>query len=105
MSTIYLTIIILGIGATAIFMIGFAKGLRDAIVEYRSGAVESREADDQPYGWSAAFAVIASALVIALAGVSPIWIYAGPLLAIVTGIGCGIAFFLEHPMGPAKTAA
>jgi hypothetical protein len=28
-----------------------------------------------------------------LAGVNPNWIYAGPLLAIVTAIGVGIAFF------------
>jgi hypothetical protein len=33
-------------------------------------------------------------VVIALAGVSPLWIYAGPLLAIVTATGVGIAFFV-----------
>jgi len=36
-----------------------------------------------------------SAVVIALAGFGPSWIYAGPLLALVTAAGCGLAFFVE----------
>jgi hypothetical protein len=97
MSTIYLVIIIFGLVATAIFMIGFAKGLRDAIIEYRAQLPDPVETDQEPYGWSAAFAVVASAVIIALPGMSAMWIYAGPLLAIVTALGCGVAFFLETP--------
>jgi hypothetical protein len=96
MSTIYLVITIFGLVATAIFMTGFAKGLRDAIIEYRAQLPDPVETDQEPYGWSAAFAVIASAVFIALPGVSAMWIYAGPLLAIVTAVGCGLAFFVER---------
>jgi hypothetical protein len=102
MSTIYLVIIIFGLVATAIFMIGFAKGLRDAIIEYRAQLPDPVETDQQPYGWSAGFAVIASAVIIALPGMGAMWIYAGPLLAIVTAFGCGLAFFVEAPSAPAK---
>jgi hypothetical protein len=34
-------------------------------------------------------------VVIAGAGFSPAMIYAGPLLALVTAAGCGLAFFVE----------
>jgi hypothetical protein len=36
-----------------------------------------------------------------LAGVNPLWIYAGPLLAIVTATGVGIAFFVGRDKGVA----
>ena len=45
MSTIYLVITIFGLVATAIFMTGFAKGLRDAIIEYRAQLPEPVETD------------------------------------------------------------
>jgi hypothetical protein len=103
MSTIYLAIIILGLIGTAIFVAGFAKGLRDAITDYRSGVPDNNETDEAPYGISTVAAVAASALLIAAVGFSPYWVYAGPLLAIVTGAGVGIAFFMEQP-SPAKKA-
>ena len=45
---------------------------------------------------SALFAVVASAVVIALVGVAPAWIYAGPILAIVTATGVGVAFLVGN---------
>jgi hypothetical protein len=96
-STIYLTIVVLGLIATAVFVVGFAKGVRDTIIDHRRGAPELDPTDDQPYGASALFAVIASAAVIALAGFSPAFIYAGPLLAIVTAVGVGVAFLVDRP--------
>jgi hypothetical protein len=96
MSTIYLTIIILGLIGTAIFVAGFAKGLRDAIADYRSGTPDTNETDETSYGPSTVAAVAASALMIAAVGFSPYWVYAGPLLAIVTGAGVGVAFFMDR---------
>jgi hypothetical protein len=47
-------------------------------------------------GLSALFAAVASAVVIALVGVASAWIYAGPLLAIVTATGVGVAFLVGN---------
>ena len=104
MSTIYLVITIFGIIATAVFALGFAKGLRDAIRDYRNKAPETDDSDDGRYGQSAIFAVVASAVVIALVGFHPVFIYVGPLLAIVTALGVGVAFFLDRPV-PGKAPA
>ena len=92
----YALITVVGIIVTALFLLGFWRGLRNAIAEYRSGVPESDEVPDYQYGWIAASSVLASALVIAGAGFSPGMIYAGPLLALVTAAGCGLAFFIEE---------
>jgi O-antigen/teichoic acid export membrane protein len=91
----YALITLIGVVVTAFFMIGFGLGLKNAIAEYRSGVPESDEMPDYRYGGLAALSVIASAVVIAGAGFSPAMIYAGPLLALVTAAGCGLAFFVE----------
>ena len=96
MSTIYLITIVLGLAGTAIFAAGFVKGLREAIAEYSIAAEPPEPEGETSYAWSAVVAVIVSALVIAGVGFSPYWIYAGPLLAIASGTGVGIAFFAER---------
>jgi hypothetical protein len=94
MSHIYLVVVVFGLIGAAIFIVGFLKGVRDTIRERRNPSPESDEVDEKAYGSSAIFAVLASALVIGLAGVAPAWIYLGPLLAIVTAIGVGVAFLV-----------
>lgn len=91
----YLAILLLGLAATVLFLAGFGVGLKNAIAEYRRGKPEPDTVPDYQYGSLAAFSVVCSAVVIALAGVSPVFIYIGPLLAIVTAVGCGVAFFVE----------
>lgn len=44
--------------------------------------------------------MFSAGLIIALAGVHPLFIYAGPLLALVTAAGIGIAFFLDEQSKP-----
>jgi hypothetical protein len=95
----YLFITIVGIAVTVFFLAGFWRGLRNAIAEYRAGAPEPNDVPDYRYGGIAAASVVASALIIAGAGVSPAMIYAGPLLALVTAAGCGLAFFVERKAG------
>jgi hypothetical protein len=95
----YMLITIIGIVVTLFFMAGFWRGLQNAIAEYRSGAPEPTDVPDYRYGGLAGLSVIASAVVIAGAGVSPAMIYAGPLLALVTAAGCGLAFFVEETAG------
>jgi len=88
----YALITIVGIVVTVFFLAGFWRGCKNAIAEYRAG---SPEADEVPNYGIAALSVVASAVVIAGAGFSPVMIYAGPLLALVTAAGCGLAFFVE----------
>jgi hypothetical protein len=90
-------IVILGLAAAALFLSGFGRGLRNAIIEYRNNAPEPTDVPDFNYVGVAAISVVASGVVIALAGVSPMFIYIGPLLAICTAAGIGIAFFVEKP--------
>jgi hypothetical protein len=90
-------IIALGAVGALIFLVGIAKG---AVGALRSGHdtdadSEAGVVDSGHYGFTAAFAVVASAVVIALAGVAPGLIYLGPLLAIVTAAGVGTAFLVE----------
>jgi len=92
----YVLITIAGILVTLFFLAGFWRGLQNAIAEYRSGAPEPTDVPDYQYGSLAALSAIASAVIIAGAGFSPTMIYAGPLLALVTAAGCGLAFFVEQ---------
>jgi|KBSMisStandDraft_5_1062788.scaffolds.fasta_scaffold1782233_1 hypothetical protein len=91
----YVLIIVLGLAATALFVAGFGRGLRNAIAEYRSNAFEPSDVPDFNYAGVAAISVVASAVIIALAGVNPVFIYLGPLLAVGTAAGVGIAFLVE----------
>lgn len=96
----YALITIAGIVVTIFFLAGFSRGCMNAVAEYRAGLPESDDVPDYRYGGIAALSVIASAVIIAGAGFSPAMIYAGPLLALVTAAGCGLAFFMEdRPAG------
>ena len=98
MSTISLVIIIAGAAATLLFTLGFLRGLKSAIAGRNQPAPASN--DDQISRFpSALIAVVASAVVIAAIGFTPAAIYIGPLLAIVTAAGVGVAFFLEPKPG------
>jgi uncharacterized membrane protein YgdD (TMEM256/DUF423 family) len=89
-------IVILGLLAAFIFFIGLIKGALGAIRSRQTaeGEDETSIEDDGGYAWTAALAVVASAAVIALAGVAPAFIYLGPLLAIGTAAGIGVAFIV-----------
>jgi hypothetical protein len=96
MSTIFITILCLGSIGAAVFLTGFVKGVRDALRgrHLAESAADAVPAPEKHYGLSALFAVLASAVLIALVGVAPMWIYAGPILAILSATGVGIAFLI-----------
>ena len=93
----YTLIVILGLCAAAVFLAGFARGLRNAVLEYRQGKPEPTVVPEYNYAAMTAISVVASAVIIALAGYSPGFIYAGPMLALCTAVGIGTAFFVERP--------
>jgi hypothetical protein len=102
MSTIFLVVLAFGLLGAATFIAGFVKGVREALRQHREPQREAPWSDNGRYGISAVFAVLASAAVITLVGENPLWIYAGPLLAIVTATGVGLAFLIgERDVGEA----
>jgi len=64
MSTVFVLIVVLGLLGAATFLIGFSKGVREAVREYRNPQPEGAWSDEGHYGLSALFAVVASAVVI-----------------------------------------
>lgn len=98
--TIYTIIVVLGLAATALFLAGFGRGLRNAIAEYRASTPEPNDVPGDTFSLTATLSVIASSIVIALAGFSPTFIYLGPFLVLGTAAACGIAFFLERRTKP-----
>jgi ABC-type enterobactin transport system permease subunit len=100
MSTVTLIIILLGLAATALFIAGFARGLRQSI-SGRDAASDTGAPEDSNHWPSVIFAVIASAAVIAAVGFIPAAIYAGPFLVILTAAANGLAFFLDDGYEPA----
>ena len=98
MSIVSLVIILAGAAATLLFVAGFLRGLRNAIAGRNQPAPESNDDEISRFP-SALFAVVASAAVITAIGFTPVAIYFGPFLALVTAAGVGLAFFLEPKPG------
>ena len=96
MSTVFTAIVIFGLIGAAVFLVGLTKGVRDTLTERKAPSRQAAWSEDRGYGLSALVAVLVSAVVIGLAGVSPGWIYAGPFLAIVTATGVGVCFLVGN---------
>jgi len=99
MSTVTFIIILLGLAATAIFVAGFVRGLRQSI-SGRDAQSDTGTPEDSNHWPSVIFAVIASAVVIAAVGFIPAAVYLGPFLVILTAAANGIAFFLDDGYAP-----
>jgi len=98
MSMLFILFLALGALATILFVAGYVRGTRAALASYADDTVEVDDSGDvKTYWWSIALAVLGAALAIGLAGVHPLFIYAGPLMVLVTAAGIGLAFFLDDP--------
>lgn len=97
MSGLLIFFIIIGAIATALYAAGYATGIKQSFADVEADK-EITEYKDSAYTVTIALAVIASAVIIGLVGVSPIFVYAGPLLAVVTTFMVGFAFFYERMM-------
>lgn len=98
MSTIMIFFLALGAVATLIFVAGYIRGVRAAIMTYDDDHIETDTSGDVDiYWWKIGVGVLAASLVIYLAGVAPAFIYLGPFLAIMTAAMNGVAFFIETP--------
>ena len=97
MSGLLIFFLIIGAAATVLYAAGYATGIRQSFADVEADT-EITEYKDSAYTVTIALAVIASAVIIGLVGVSPIFVYAGPLLAVITTFMVGFAFFYERMM-------
>ncbi|MGW5960721.1 hypothetical protein [Methylorubrum thiocyanatum] len=95
MSSITLLIILGSVVSTAIFVAGYRRGVHNAFSGY--GIEETEQPVPQDGHWGGILlALLGSIVVITAMGFSSAWIYAGPILCLVTTIGVGVAFFIER---------
>lgn len=97
MSGLLIFFLIIGAAATVLYAAGYATGIRQSFADVEADT-EIEDYKDSAYTVTIALAVLASAVIIGLVGVSPIFIYAGPLLAVITTFMVGFAFFYERMM-------
>ncbi len=97
MSGLFIFFLIIGAVATILYAAGYATGIKQSFTDVEEDK-EITEYKDSAYTVTIALAVIASAVIIALVGVNPIFVYAGPILAVVTTFMVGFAFFYERMM-------
>ena len=97
MSGLFIFFLTIGAIATVLYAAGYVTGIKQSFVDVEEDK-EITEYKDSAYTVTIALAVIASAVIIALVGVNPIFVYAGPLLAVVTTFMVGFAFFFERMM-------
>ncbi|WP_114836255.1 hypothetical protein U0027_24280 (plasmid) [Agrobacterium tumefaciens] len=83
--------------ATLLFFFGLARGAVAAVRDADKTSDENETVEDGGYTLTAVAEVAASSTTIALVGINPVFIYLGPLLAIVSAAGIGIAFLVEDP--------
>lgn len=95
MSNISAVILTLSVLGTLLFAVGFIRGVKNAITAFRLPD-DNSEVTDLAHWPSVIFAVVVSAVVIAAVGFSPAFVYAGPILVIISGAAVGLAFFLEE---------
>ena len=97
MSGLFIFFLILGAASTNLYAAGYVTGMKQAFADVDQDT-DVTDYKDSAYTASIACAVVAAAVIIGLVGQSPIFVYAGPLLAIVTTFGVGFAFFYEKMM-------
>lgn len=97
MSGLLIFFIIIGAIATILYVAGYVIGIKQSFADVEEDK-EVTNYKDSAYTVTIALAVIASAVIIALVGVAPVFVYAGPLLAVVTTFMVGFAFFYERMM-------
>lgn len=104
MSTISIVILVLGILATGLFAAGFVRGVQNALNGFRKASEEHFLVTDNAHWLAVGLSVLGAAVVIAAVGFSPAFVYAGPLLVLVSAAGTGLAFFIEDRETPQDTA-
>lgn len=81
--------------AIALFLAGYIKGFTASVDEHALPQSEVQDRTSQHLIWPICLAVVASGVVIALLGVSPLFIVLAPFLSIASAAVIGLLFFIE----------
>ena len=81
--------------AVALFMAGYVKGFSASIDEFDADNGVASEDRSRSFVGMICVAVVGAGVVIALLGVSPIFITLAPFLSIVSAAVIGLLFYLE----------
>jgi hypothetical protein len=97
MTPAFVAISVLGLLATILFVAGYFRGATSALTDRQQSHPQTTiEENKARYAVPVVFAVATSAVVIALVGANPIFVYLGPLLAVATNAVIGFAFFYDR---------
>jgi hypothetical protein len=81
--------------AIVLFMAGYIKGFTASVADHDKVRSEVRDDTSRRFMWPICAAVVASGVVIALLGVSPVFILLAPFLSIISAAIIGLLFFIE----------
>jgi hypothetical protein len=81
--------------AVVLFLAGYLKGFSASIDDFDAAAQDAPEDASRGYIWAVCAAVVGAGVVIALLGVSPVFIALAPFLSIVSAAVIGLLFFIE----------
>jgi hypothetical protein len=81
--------------AVVLFMAGYVKGFNASVDEFDADTGVVSEDRSRGFGWMICAAVVAAGVVIALLGVSPVFITFAPFLSILSAAVIGLLFYIE----------
>jgi hypothetical protein len=81
--------------AVALFLAGYLKAFSASIDDFDAAAQDAPEDTSRGYVWAVCAAVVGAGVVIALLGVSPMFISLAPFLSIMSAAVIGLLFFIE----------
>jgi hypothetical protein len=93
--TVTLVTSVCAVIAIVLFMAGYIKGFTASVADHAAAPSEARDDTSRRFVWPICAAVVASGLVIALLGVSPVFILLAPFLSIISAGIIGLLFFIE----------
>lgn len=87
--------IVCAVIAAILFVSGYVKGFRASVADFDEAQESSKLDTSRGWGVLIPLAVFAAAAVIALCGVSPIFITLAPFLSIASAATIGLLFYIE----------
>jgi hypothetical protein len=93
--TITLVTSVCAVIAIVLFMAGYIKGFTASVADHAAARSEARDDTSRRFVWPICAAVVGAGVVIALLGVSPVFILLAPFLSIISAAIIGLLFFIE----------
>jgi len=81
--------------AAVLFISGYVRGFRASVEDFDQASDKFRPDTSSRWGLLIPLAVVAAGAVIALLGVSPVFIQLAPFLSIISAATIGLLFYIE----------